>query len=93
MVRTGVSLVRTAEKSVVVDRLPPGRQCAETDDDVRALAVLMEAIEQAQVLDRHSVREQAAAEFDNCHIVDSVLTMLMRESEAAARDCLLKQHS
>ena len=51
--------VRTGETGVVVDRLPPGRQCAESDDDVQALAVLMEAIEQAQALDRHSVRDRA----------------------------------
>ncbi len=59
-VRTGASFVRTGETGVVVDRLPPGRQCAESDDDVRALAVFMEAIEQAQALDRHSVRDRAA---------------------------------
>ena len=59
-VRTGASFVRTGETGVVVDRLPPGRQCAESDDDVRALAVFMEAIEQAQSMDRHSVRDRAA---------------------------------
>ena len=30
-----------------VDRLPPGRQCAESDDDVRALAVFIDAMERA----------------------------------------------
>jgi hypothetical protein len=43
-----------------VDRLPPGRQCAESDDDERALAAFMEAIEQAQSLDGQSVRNRAA---------------------------------
>ena len=59
---------------VVVDRLPPGRQCAESDEDVRALAVFMEAIEQAQSMDRHSVRERAAEQFDTDRIVDSIIT-------------------
>jgi hypothetical protein len=59
-----------------VDRLPPGRQCAESDDDERMLAVFMEAIEQAHSLDRHSVRDRAAEEFDSDRIVDSVITAL-----------------
>jgi hypothetical protein len=72
-VQTGASFVRPGETGVVVDRLPPGPQCAESDDDLRALAVFMEAIEQAQALDRHSVREQAACEFDSDRIVDSII--------------------
>ena len=44
---------------VAVDRLPPGRQCAESDDDVRALAVFIEAIEQAQ-----ASLEAAQADYD-----------------------------
>ena len=62
---TGPSFVRHGETGVVVDRLPPGRQCAETDEDVRALAVFLDAIEQAQAMDRHRVRERAAEEFDS----------------------------
>jgi hypothetical protein len=73
-VRTGASFVRTGETGVVVDRLPPGRQCAESDKDLRALAVLMESIKQAQSMDRHSVRERAAEEFDSDRIVDSIIT-------------------
>ena len=57
-----------------MDRLPPGRPCAESDDDVRALAVFMEATEQAQSMDRHSVRDRAAREFDSDRIVDSIIT-------------------
>jgi hypothetical protein len=64
-VRTGISFVRPGETGVVVDRLPPGRQCAESADDVRALAVFMEAIEEALALDRHIVRDRAAKQFDN----------------------------
>jgi hypothetical protein len=70
---TGASFVRTGETGVVVDRLPPGRQCTESDDDVRALAVFIEAIEQAQSLDRHRVRDRATGEFDTDRIVDSII--------------------
>jgi hypothetical protein len=73
-VRTGAAFVWTGETGVVVDRLPPGRQCAESDEDVRALAVFMEAIEQAQSMDRHSVRDRAAEEFDTDRIVGSIIT-------------------
>jgi hypothetical protein len=73
-VRTGASFVRHGETGVVVDRLPPGRQCAESDDDVRAPAVFMKAIEEAQAMDRHSVRERAVEEFDSDRIVDSNIT-------------------
>jgi len=34
----------------------------------------MEAIEQAQKLDRHSVRDRAAEQFDSERIVDSIIT-------------------
>ena len=57
-VRTGASFVRHGATGIVVDRLPPGRQCAESDDDGRALAVFMEAIEQAHAMDRQSVRQR-----------------------------------
>ena len=64
-VRTGTSFVRTGETGVVVDRLPPGQQCAETEEGEQALDVFMVSIEQAQSMDRHSVRERAALEFDS----------------------------
>jgi hypothetical protein len=57
-----------------VARLPPGRPCVESDADVRALAVFMEAVEQAQSLDRHSVRNRATEEFDSERIVDRITT-------------------
>lgn len=75
-VRTGASFVRTGVTGVVVDRLPPGAHCAESDDDVRALTVFIEAIEEAQSMDRHSVRDLAAEQFDTDRIVDSVITAL-----------------
>ena len=57
-----------------MDRLTPGRQCAESDEDVRALAVFMDAIEEAQSLDRHCVRDRAANEFGTDRILDSTIT-------------------
>jgi hypothetical protein len=57
-----------------VARLPPGRPWVASDADVRALAVFMEAVEQAQSLDRHSVRDRAAEEFDSERIVDRIIT-------------------
>lgn len=41
---------------------------------MRALAVFMEAIKKAQSIDRHSVRERAAREFDTDGIMDSIIT-------------------
>jgi len=75
-VRTGASFVRNGETGVVVDRLPPGRQCAESDADVRALAVFMDAIEQAQSMDRQSVRDRTTEQFDTERIIDDVITDL-----------------
>ena len=59
-----------------MDRLPPGRQCAESDEDVRALAVFMEAIEQAHTMDRQSVRQRTTVDFGSRKIVDSVVKSL-----------------
>lgn len=76
-VRTGASFVRTGETGVLVDRLPPGAHCAESDEDVPALAVFIEAIEKAQSMVRHRVRERAAEQFDTERIVDSVVNALV----------------
>ena len=80
-VRTGASFVRSGETGVVVDRLPPGRQCAESDDDVRALAAFTDAIEQAQTIDRPSVQAIAAEQFDTTRIVDGLLESLSSISQ------------
>jgi hypothetical protein len=72
------SFVRTGETGVAVDRLPPRHQCAETDSDVRALAVFMEAIEQPQSMDRHSMRDRAAEQFDTDGIVGIVIEALRK---------------
>jgi len=37
------------------------------------LDLFMDAVEQAQELDRHSVRDRAAEQFDNDRAVDSVI--------------------
>jgi hypothetical protein len=60
-----------------VDRLPPGRQCAESEEDQRALAVYLDAIHQAQAMDRSGVRERAARQFDTDRIVDSMIEALV----------------
>ncbi len=65
--------------------LPPGRQCAESDDDVRGLSVFMEAIEQAQEMDRQIVRERAAEVFDTERIVDSVIAALHTASQKVSQ--------
>jgi hypothetical protein len=75
-VRTGASFVRTGETGVVVDRLPPGRQCAESDEDLRALAVFMEVIKQAQAMDRQCVRVRAAVEFHTDGVIDQLIGTL-----------------
>jgi len=77
-VRTGASFVRTGETGVLVDRLPPGRQCVETDEDERALAVFLDAIQQAQVMDRADVRRRAVGEFESEWIADRAIGALGR---------------
>ena len=49
---------------------------------MRALAVFMEAIDQAQAMDRHSVRDRAGEEFDSDRMqaFDGVTTALELES-------------
>lgn len=53
--------------------LPPGREWAETYEDELALAAFMGASDQALSLDRHSVRDPAAEQFDTDRIVDSII--------------------
>jgi hypothetical protein len=77
-VRTGASFVKTGETGVLVDRLPPGRQCVETDEDERALVAYVEAIEQAQAMDRQAVRHIAASQFHDECIVDQVTVALVK---------------
>ena len=60
-VRTGASFARSGETGVVVDRLPAGRQWGATDNDKRVLAVYLDAIHQAQALNRHIVRDRVSS--------------------------------
>jgi hypothetical protein len=60
-----------------VDRLTPGHQCAESDDDVRALVFFLDDIEQAKTLDRYSSWERAAEEFDRDRIVDALIKAMI----------------
>lgn len=84
-VPTGASFVRDGITGVVVDRLPPGRACVESDDDEACLAAFMDAVEKAAAMDRNQVRAAAVMEFDAARIVDSVITQLdgLRNIESA----------
>jgi len=77
-VRTGASFVRHGETGIVVDRLPPGASCVECDADAVALDAFIEAVEQAQTIDRPSVRAIAAEQFNTASIVDGLLESLNR---------------
>lgn len=59
-----------------VDRLPPGRECVDSDEDEVALAVYLDAIHQAQSFDRAEVRSRAAEQFATGRIVDQLLAGL-----------------
>ena len=75
-VRTGASFVRHDETGILVDRLPPGASCVECDADALALDAFIDAIEQAQTLDRGLVRQVAAGQFDTNRIVGCLLELL-----------------
>ncbi|MHB0955548.1 MAG: hypothetical protein ACYC6N_24440 [Pirellulaceae bacterium] len=62
--------MKTGATGVLVDRLPPGRQCVESDHHLRTLAVYLAAIEQAQAMDRSDVRRHTAEEFETERSVD-----------------------
>jgi glycosyltransferase involved in cell wall biosynthesis len=75
-VRTGASFVRTGETGVLVNRLPPGRRCVESEDDEAALVAYMDALAQAQAFDRHHVRARAAADFQTTGVIDQLIKTL-----------------
>jgi len=75
-VRTGASLVCHDITGLLVDRLPPGKQCVDNEDDEAALAAYLNAVRRAQEVDRRAVRAAAATEFATDRIVDAVLTAL-----------------
>lgn len=80
-VRTGASFVRHGETGAVVDRLPPGASCLESDADAAALDAFIDVIEQAQTLVRGLVREVAAGQFDTTRIVENLLDSLSSISQ------------
>ncbi|HMF15365.1 MAG TPA: hypothetical protein VKE94_23785 [Gemmataceae bacterium] len=75
-VRTGASFVRDGVTGCLVDRLPPGADCLACDDDQAALAAYLDAVSQAQALDRRSVRELASVQFDTQTILTTILDAL-----------------
>ena len=80
------SFVTTGETGVLVDR-PPGKQCVETDaDEAWALTGYLEAVEQAQAMDRESVRQLSAEQFDTERIIEIVLVVLVTVRESTLSD-------
>ena len=75
-VRTGASLIEPNGTGLWVDRLPPGRECVDSDEDEVALAVYLDAIHQAQSFDRAEVPSRAAEQFATGRIVDQLLAGL-----------------
>ena len=75
-VRTGASLVQSGITGVIVDRLPPGKHCVENDDDEAELVAYMDALVQAQAIDRQHVRARAAADFETKSVIDQLLTTI-----------------
>jgi hypothetical protein len=75
-VRTGASLVRDGVTGILVERLPPGGQRVENEDDEAALGAYLDALGQAQLLSRRAVREQASIEFGTASIIEAVICAL-----------------
>jgi hypothetical protein len=81
---TGAAFVGRGEMGVLVDRLPPGRQCVGSDSDEIALEAYLEAVSQAQEMDRNSIRAAAARRFSPEHIVNSISTVLEQARRVVA---------
>jgi hypothetical protein len=75
-VRTGASFVRHGVTGYLVERLPPGRECVATDVDEARLALYLDAVDQAQTLDRYEVRRYAALEFGTAGIVERLIAVM-----------------
>jgi hypothetical protein len=85
-VRTGASFIRHGETGIVVDRLPPGASCVECDADAVALDDFIDAIDQAQTIDRPSVRAIVAELFNTTSIVYSLLGPLSTVSQSVRHE-------
>jgi len=55
---------------------PPGKQCVHNEDGDAALVTYLDAIRQAQEVDRQAVRAAAATEFPTDRLVDTILAAL-----------------
>jgi hypothetical protein len=75
-VRTGASFVTEGVTGYLVNRLPPGKACIESDADQLVLAVYLETIARTQALDRQTVSAAARIEFSTDRIVDQVISVL-----------------
>ena len=75
-VATGAAFVRDGATGFHVERLPPGRQCVETEEDELVLSAFLEATRQAQSLDRKAVRNMAAADFSTASVVDRLIRVI-----------------
>lgn len=73
----------------VVERLPPGRKWMVNDDDEACLCLYLDAIHQAESLERQDVRSHAAADFATGSIVDGLITTLYQQRTIGWRkpDC------
>jgi len=84
-VRTGASFVRHGVTGYLVERLPPGHQCVANEHDEASLALYLNAVRQAQALNRRDVRSQAAAEFASEGIVGQLIAALDQARSLACR--------
>jgi len=82
-VRTGASLVTDGITGVIVDRLPPGRCCAASDEDIMALESFWDAIERVQSMDRAVIRQSAATDFNTMQTAEIVVASLAATSRLA----------
>ena len=85
-VRTGASFVKPGETGVLVDRLPPGRQCVEADADRAVLEIYLSAIRQAQELDRYGVRQGASRAFSTERTINCLIDALNTVRSSACED-------
>jgi hypothetical protein len=78
-VRTDAAFVRHDVTGCFVERLPPGPKCVASDSDEAALAAYLEAILQAQELDRPLVCAAVAEKLNDRTILDQIVSALEAE--------------
>ena len=77
------TFVHHGETGIVVNRSPLGSSCVESDADAAVHAAFIEGVGLAQGLDRKSVRNDAALQFDTECIVNMITEALERCCAAA----------